>query len=75
LEKKYLKKHGHSMDYLTMMKEMEKLRKKDCESFISRKKEMQEKLYDIETLSKPYQSSKPIFHDHFNTKNGFDCNK
>ena len=75
LEKKYLKAHGHSMDYLTMMKEMEKLRKKDCESFISREKEIQEKLYDIETLSEPYQSSKPIFHDHFNTKNGFDCNK
>ncbi len=75
LEKKYLKNHGHSMDYLTMLKAMEKLRERDCETFISRKKEMKQKLYDIETLSEPYQSSKPIFHDHFNTKNGFDCKK
>lgn len=75
LEKKYLKKHGHSMDYLTMLKEMEKLRIRDCESFILREKEMKQKRYDIETLSEPYQSSKPIFHDIFNTKNGFDCKK
>lgn len=74
LEIEYFKKHGHPMDYLTMINEMEKLRIEDCESYIERKKEMQQKLYDIETLSEPYESPKSIFHDFFNTKNELECN-
>ncbi len=74
LEDKYFKKYGHSMDYLRMMKQMEKFRVEDCESYIKRKKEMKQKLHDVETLSEPYVSPKPIFHDLFNTKNELDCN-
>ena len=62
------------MDYLSMINEMEEFRIKDCEFYIERKKEMMQKLYDIETLSEPYESPKPIFHDLFNTKNELECN-
>ncbi len=74
LEDEYFKKYGHSMDYLTMMKQMENFRERDCEAYIARKKEMKQKIYDIESLAEPYVSPKPMFHNLFNTKNGLECN-
>ncbi len=73
LEDEYFKKYGHSMDYLTMMQQMESLRVRDCQAYIERKEEMKQKIYDIESLAEPYVSPKPMFHDIFNTKNEFDC--
>lgn len=75
LETEYFKKYGHSMGYISMMKEMEALRIEDCQSYINRSEEMIQKLYDIDTLSEPYESPKPIFHNLFNTKNGLECNQ
>lgn len=73
LESEYFKKHGHSMDYFRMMEVMEKFRIEDCKAYIKRNKEMIQKLHDIDTLSEPYESPKPIFHNLFNTNNGLDC--
>jgi len=74
VEAEYFNKHGHSMDYFKMMQEMEQLRIKDCETYISRHNEMIEKLHDSETLSEDYKTPKPIFHDLFNTENRLQCN-
>ncbi|MEA2049005.1 MAG: YiiX/YebB-like N1pC/P60 family cysteine hydrolase [Campylobacterota bacterium] len=73
LETEYFKRYGHSMGYFRMMKEMEALRIEDCQSYINRSKEMIQKLHDIDTLSEPYESPKPIFHNLFNTENGLNC--
>lgn len=77
LEAEYNKKHGHSMDYQAMMTLMEKFRFEDCQSYVKRENEIQQKVYSIDSLSGPiesYESPKSAFHELFNTKNGFNCN-
>ena len=75
LDTEYFKKHKHSMDYLSMMEELEKFRIEDCERYIKRKKEMKNRiLYHIDEWEEPYQGADPIFHPLFNTKNGMECN-
>ena len=74
-EMEYFKKHGHSMDYLMMMNELENFRVEDCERYIKRKKEIKDRiLYHIDDWEKPYKGSDPLFHNLFNTKNGLECN-
>jgi len=71
----YLKKHGHSMNYLMMMNALEKFRIEDCSRYIQRKKEINDRiLYHIDDWEKPYKGSDPLFHTLFNTKNGLECN-
>ena len=74
-EQEYFKKHGHSMDYLMMMEELEKFREEDCERYINRKKEVNDRiLYDMGDWAEPYRTHDPLFHPLFNTKNGLECN-
>ncbi len=74
-EQKYFEEHHHSMDYLTMMNELEKFRAEDCERYIERKKEMNKRiLFDFGDWSEPYTSPEPLFHHLFNTENKLECN-
>ena len=75
-EEKYFKKYQHSMDYLTMMKALETFRREDCERYIERKKEMNDRiLHNMGDWAEPYKGADPLLHTLFNTKNGFECNK
>lgn len=74
-EREYLKKYHHSMDYLTMMNILEKFRTKDCERYIKRKREMNDRiLFDFGDWEKPYTTPEPELHPLFNTENELECN-
>lgn len=73
LEQEYFEKTGYSMDYATMLAEMEKLRVKDCQTYIQRENEWEESIQ--EGSFSPTSSPRPLFHRIFNTKNGMNCAK
>lgn len=71
LEEEYFEKRGYSMDYGTMLAEMEKLRKQDCAAYIARDREWSESISSGDYT--PLNSPKPLFHNIFNTKKGTKC--
>ncbi len=74
-EQEYFEKHNHSMDYLSMMEALEKFRREDCEKYIARKKEMNDRiLFNFGDCGQPYRTSDPLFHTIFNMDNGLECN-
>ncbi len=74
-EQEYFKKHGHPMGYLMMMEKLEKFREEDCERYIERNKEMNDRiLLNFGDWSEPYNSPDSLLHPIFNTKNGLECN-
>jgi hypothetical protein len=73
-EQEYFDKNHHSMDYLTMMNELEKFRTEDCARYIHREEEKHSRiLNNFGDWSTPWLTPKPLFHSIFNTKNGKQC--
>ncbi len=74
-EQEYFEEHNHSMDYLIMMEVLEKFRAEDCERYIERRKEMNDRiLFNFGEWGQPYKTADPLFHMLFNTKNELECN-
>ncbi len=74
-EQQYFNEYHHSMGYLTMMKVLEKFRTEDCERYIERRKEMNDRiLFGFGDWGQPYRTPDPILHTLFNTENELECN-
>jgi hypothetical protein len=74
-EQEYFDKYNHSMGYLTMMNELEKFRTEDCNRYIQRQKEINDRIIKhFGDWEKPWLTPEPLFHSLFNTKNKTQCN-